>query len=335
MEPNNSIDHLLLIRYLNAKEQLSNSERAQVEQWIQQNSDNQAEWQSLKQLWAQAGQDNHFQQIAAQVDWSGVWAKMQVEDQSVSTPVRSLPLYQQRVWKIAASFALLLTAAWVFWQTWQTSSVELATYTFTAQDSVEVVTLPDGSQVHLNEHARLSYQDDFGEDSRTVQLEGEGYFEVVSNPESPFYVHTNPTTVRVVGTSFNINSLDQTVKVTVNSGKVAFSYQKDTLMLTPDEVGLYTEGEPLQEFINTDPNYLSWKTDILRFDDTPLSQVAQDITRHYEVNIQLEDEVLKELQITSIFQNEPLEAVLEEISALLDIQYTLENNQITFFINNQ
>ncbi|MEM6841379.1 MAG: FecR domain-containing protein [Bacteroidota bacterium] len=333
MKSNNSIDHLLLIRYLDAKDQLSVEEQAQIEQWTQQSAENQAEWKALKQLWEQTSQASHLRQIDPQAKWLEVWNKMQAEDKAVSAPVRSLPVYRQRVWQIAASVALLLTTAWVFWQERQPSS-ELLVHTFIAQDSVEVITLPDSSQVYLNEDAQLSYQEDFGKRNRTVHLKGEGYFEVVSNPESPFFVHIDPTTVRVVGTSFNINSLDQAVKVTVNSGKVAFSHQEDTLMLTPDEVGLYADGEPLREFVNTDPNYLSWKTGTLRFDDTPLSQVAQDIARHYQVSIQLEDEAISELQITSVFQNEPLESVLEEISALLDIRYTLENNQINFFISN-
>ena len=330
MTPNNSIDHTLLIRYLEDKDQLNADEQAQVNQWLQQNPKNRTELESLRNVWEQASLASLLKQVDSKADWPKTWAKMQSE--APQARVRQLPFYRQRVWQVAASVALLLLSVWGIKEFWQSAPSRLEYYTIVAQDSTTMVNLPDGSQVYLNENSRLSYTKDFGKGNRTVQLEGEGYFEVVSNSEAPFFVHTDPTTVRVVGTSFNVNSSGQAVKVTVNSGKVAFSHQKDTLLLTPDEVGIYQPGVALQELVNSDQNYLSWKTGVLRFNNIYLPQIAQDLERHYQVPIQLDDEALNHLRLTSTFQNQPLEAVLEEISMVLDIQYSHENNQILFFI---
>ncbi|WKN43146.1 FecR family protein [Tunicatimonas pelagia] len=333
MAPDNPVDPTLLVRYLEDKNQLSPDEQNQIEQWIQQTPQNQEGFEKLRIIWEQANQASIIKKVDAQADWPKVWAK--IPSKSKPTPTRQLPFYQQRVWQIAASVALLLISIWGIRTVWHTESpAELATYTLVAQDSIRVINLPDGSQVFLNETAQLSYQEDFGEQNRTVHLTGEGYFEVVSNPAVPFFVHTTPTTVRVVGTSFNVNSADEAVKVTVNSGKVAFSHQRDTLLLTPNEVGIYQPGKAMQESMNNDENYLSWKTDVLRFDDAPLSQVAEDISRHFQASVQLEDEALEQLRFTSVFQQPSLATVLEEISMVLDIQYTQERNQIKFFITN-
>lgn len=331
MEQNDSLDHSLLIRYLEAKDQLSPEERAEVAQWIQRSPANKQEWKEFQELWKQSGQVGHLAQLDAAADWQQVWSQM--KSSSEDTPIRQLPRSRSWIWQVAAAVALLVTTIWGVWQFNSSAPVQLAQYDYVAQDSMLLVALPDGSQVYLNEGAQLSYNEGFGELTRTVQLVGEGYFEVVSNTSLPFLVRTEPTTVRVVGTTFNVKQVDQAVKVTVNSGRVAFSHQEDTLLLTPDEVGLYQVGNQLQEFTNDDPNYLSWKTGTLRFDDTPFSQVTQDIARHYQTSVKLEDEELRQLRLTSVFQHQPLEVVLEEIAVVLDINYTYENNQIIFSYN--
>ena len=53
---------------------------------------------------------------------------------------------------------------------------------------VTQVLLPDSSKVWLNAGSSLRYPSRFTEKERNVQLSGEGYFEVQSDKEYPFYV---------------------------------------------------------------------------------------------------------------------------------------------------
>ncbi len=333
MEQNNSLDPTLLIRYLEAKEQLSSEEQAAVIQWIRRSPENRQEWEQLQKLWEQSGQVGHLSELDTEADWQQVWQKMQSYPDPEAALVKEMPRSRRWMWQIAAAVALLVTTIWGVQQFRIIAPAPLAQYNYVAQDSLLQVALPDGSQVYLNEGSELTYYKGFGEDTRSVQLAGEGYFEVVPNATLPFLVQADSTTVRVVGTSFNVKQAGQAVRVTVNSGKVAFSHQKDTLLLTPDEVGVYQSGLALRELVNDDPNYLSWKTGTLRFDDIPFSQVIRDIARHYQVTIHTESPELQELRLTSAFRQQPLAVVLEEVAMVLDINYTYEDNQITFFIN--
>ncbi|MEM9671015.1 MAG: FecR domain-containing protein [Bacteroidota bacterium] len=331
MKQNNSLDPTLLIRYLEAKEQLSPNERAEVIQWIQQSPENQQEWEQLKELWEKSGQASHITQVDEESDWYKVWQKMQTPTDPAS--VRKIPQSYRWVWQVAAAVALLITTIWGVQQFNSSKPTQSARYSYVAQDSLLLVNLPDGSQAYLNEGSELSYNEGFGSQTRTVQLVGEGYFEVVSNATIPFFVHADSTTVRVVGTSFNVKQDGQEIKVTVNSGKVAFSHHQDTLLLDPDEVGIYQPGLQLQELKNSDSNYLSWKTGTLRFDDTLFPQVVRDIARHYKVTVQIDNQALRDLQLTSTFQHQSLATVLEEIAIVLDINYTYQDKHITFFYN--
>ena len=55
-------------------------------------------------------------------------------------------------------------------------------------DAITKVTLPDGSNVWLNHSSSLKYPAIFQGDKRSVELRGEGYFEVFHNLDKPFIV---------------------------------------------------------------------------------------------------------------------------------------------------
>lgn len=82
--------------------------------------------------------------------------------------------------------------------------------------------LPDGSRVWLNKGAVLRYPESIHDGDRSLELEGEAFFEVQRDTLRPFTVRTHELVTRVLGTSFNINASLETrdVKVSVRSGKV-------------------------------------------------------------------------------------------------------------------
>lgn len=82
------------------------------------------------------------------------------------------------------------------------------------------VALADGSVVQVDPETRLSV--DYRPDARSVVLErGRALFHVAKNPERPFWVRADHTTVRAVGTAFAVEQAPDAVVVTVAEGKVA------------------------------------------------------------------------------------------------------------------
>ena len=323
---NNEIE-ILLLRYLESKDQLSATEITKIEGWFRQDPKHQDQFNELKLLWERAGKAAVFQELEEAADWDEVWDKMQASPPKVVSMPRRRSY--TRFLEIAATVAFLVTACWFVWQLGFKHSNNLQMIAHSALDSVMYVSLPDGSQVTLNKNSMISYNPGFGQENRVIHLKGEGYFEVTHDPAVPFLVNMAQTMVRVVGTEFNVLETKEEVKVTVSSGQVAFSHKQDTLFLTQDEVGQYGNTS-LQSYTNNDLNYKAWKTGILTFDATPFHQVAQDLQRHYNITVTIQDPGLKDLTFSSTLDNQPLEEVLEELQIVLDIQYSHQNDQVTF-----
>ena len=85
------------------------------------------------------------------------------------------------------------------------------------------IRLPDGTQLILNSCSRVRYPNSFVEDERQIELEGEAYFKVKSNPRWPMYITCkNNVVVQVVGTEFNLTTYanDDNIKLLLVSGKL-------------------------------------------------------------------------------------------------------------------
>lgn len=122
--------------------------------------------------------------------------------------------------------------------------------------------LTDGTSVWLNADSRLSYSDKFGDSDRTVNLEGEGYFEVEKDSQFPFTVVTSEFEIVALGTSFNVKSYpeEDIVQTTLVSGSLLINRTKHK----SGEHGLTLEpNQQLTYFRNTSRlELLSHKEDI-------------------------------------------------------------------------
>jgi transmembrane sensor len=115
---------------------------------------------------------------------------------------------------LAASLAgLVVLGAWIF--------LGLGTQTIeTDRGERREVALADGSVLEVDPETRLRIR--FDEDARRVTLErGRALFRVAKNPDRPFLVQADGTTVRAVGTAFGVERQKEGVVVTVAEGKVA------------------------------------------------------------------------------------------------------------------
>ena len=87
----------------------------------------------------------------------------------------------------------------------------------------ELISLPDGSTVHLNTNSEVDVS--YSEQRRVVRLlRGEAYFEVARMLDRPFHVYANGGLVQAVGTAFSVRLLNGSlVDVLVTEGSVAIA----------------------------------------------------------------------------------------------------------------
>ena len=79
----------------------------------------------------------------------------------------------------------------------------------TARGHKAKIVLPDGTRVTLNAASSLVYPESFHGKNRQVELTGEGFFEVTSDPARPFLVQSPNFSTTVLGTVFNIAAYDE------------------------------------------------------------------------------------------------------------------------------
>ena len=183
--------------------------------------------------------------------------------------------------------------------------------------------LPDGSTVALNANSKLRFPKEFRSDIREVTIEGEAFFDVKPNPEKPFVINAGNAQVKVLGTSFSVSAYpgNETVEVIVATGKVSVvnriteqQTEIGELLLVPGEKGtLFALSQKLEKSVNTDPNYLSWKTHDLIFDEVPLGEVIRCLEKTYHIRIDLAEPGLNDLLYEGHFDQKPADFVLDVI----------------------
>jgi len=197
------------------------------------------------------------------------------------------------------------------------------------ENSPVLFSLADGSQVFLNASSTLKYPQKFAGNSREVYFWGEAFFEIEPDPGKPFIIECGDTRIKVLGTSFNLKAYpdSQQIEVTVNSGKVLF-YHVDAddnilgeVILEKGEKGVFDKKSRLiAKSLNNEPNYLSWKTGILVFNETTLDKVLAQIGQKYGVTFTINNKDLCHLKLTATFDNESLDSVIEVLKLVHNLQ---------------
>lgn len=195
------------------------------------------------------------------------------------------------------------------------------------------VLLPDGTQLTLNSCSRIRYPDRFVGNERRVELEGEGYFRVYRNEDQPFIVDTRRFDVCVLGTCFNVKSYsaDEMVSVDVESGKVQVDLPEAMMRLQAKEQVLINTVSGEYNKRREEHTVAVWRVGGLRFNSTPIRDVAKDLERMYNCRITFAEGEKFNILISGEHDNQNLEAVLQSIRYTSGIQYKKEGNHIYLY----
>lgn len=213
---------------------------------------------------------------------------------------------------------------------------------------------PDGTQVILNAGSEIYLNDQYAKNTREVYLKGEAFFEVQHNAAVPFIVHTASMDVKALGTAFNVKSYNnegRTEAVLVR-GLVEVTLKQDNnrkLLLHPDEKVLWAESKTKNEAgvassapinnqdqgqvkpvkKNDDGNLkeLAWVQNNLAFEDESFEEIAYQLNRWYNVNIQFESGDIQQYHFTATFKKEKIEQVLEILRASKRFNYRFDGEK--------
>lgn len=235
----------------------------------------------------------------------------------------------QLIVRIAASLLFIaITGGVVYYFIQPTTTV------FQTRSDTRTITLPDGSRVMLNRDTRLSYDPDFGEKNRVLELKGEAFFQVTPDAAKPFIILSEGSRVQVIGTSFDVNAYDsmQAVEVVVETGIVSLAPSKGgqkPVELLPGEKGVLTKQDNRMSItVNEDLNFRAWSTRHLVFVDEDLLSVFKTLERAYNVEIILRMDIPLSCIVTVTFDQQSLESVMRVLENTLNLKYSINGNRI-------
>lgn len=191
------------------------------------------------------------------------------------------------------------------------------------------LTLPDGSKVWLNAESSLKYPIAFSDHERRVTLSGEGFFEVKEDARKPFIVESLAQTLRVTGTTFNINSYDDLPTVTtLASGSVSLTdHSGKSTSLKPGQQSLLQEtGFTIRNVDASD--YTSWKDGLIVFNEATFNEVARDMERWYDVSFTIPDNLDSGKAYILLNRNEKLSELLHSLEKAYEIQFTISGKEV-------
>lgn len=232
----------------------------------------------------------------------------------------------------AAVVVVALVGAWSYFQR--------DTYS-TAVGEQRSIALADGSTVELNARSRLRVR--FSDEARTVELlEGQALFQVKKDPSRPFVVHSDDTSIRAVGTQFDVYRKAGGTIVTVVEGRVAVRDRSTGLVasletqVAADAPVLLSAGERLIVTASLDDppvrvdasTATAWTRRELIFDVTPLDEVVAEFNRYNTRRLFVDDAQLRSLRITAIFRSPDPVALVRYLQTQPNVRIESSENSI-------
>lgn len=187
--------------------------------------------------------------------------------------------------------------------------------------------LPDGTRVWLNAASSLKYPLSFSGPQRTVELQGEAYFEVTKG--KPFTVHTLMQDVRVLGTHFNVHAYaeEEQSAITLLEGKVSVRHGAQDLLLLPGQQAWVSE-KAIHRITGADTaSVIAWKNGLTVFSGADLPSIMRMISRWYAIDIQLDPRVANRQFSGALSRHAPFEDVLKVLK-LNQIPYTFSGQKL-------
>jgi ferric-dicitrate binding protein FerR (iron transport regulator) len=259
------------------------------------------------------------------IDIDNAWNKVSLSiDNPKPARIKRFPVY-----RFAAVILLLISVATLYLIKNNIFNNKVIVATNADQKNI-LITLPDGSNVHLNRNTTLTYAKNFGKTQRHVLLSGEAFFEITADASNPFTIDAGKAIIKVVGTSFNVIAYNETndVEVFVKTGKVIISgFGNDESLELNQGFVWKANSDETEKTVNDNPNYLSWQTGSLIYNNETLDIVFKDLKRVYDMDITVEDKLIFENRWTSFLDNQSRETIIQLICISFDLSYSQDGNK--------
>lgn len=338
MENNNRIIQeeikLIIVKYLTSE--LTEDEAIYLKKWIAESEWNDRFFKEINSVWYASGVVGNIR-FDVEKAWKEVSERLHLKKND-EQPVKRRMFTQMMKYAAIVVFALAIGGLISYFAF---SSSEKQTDNIVEfsvrQGSKSSLILSDGTRIWLNSGSVIRYDPEFGMGERTVELEGEAYFEVAKNEKIPFVVNTEKLNIKVLGTEFNVRSYpgDNSVATTLIEGSVKIEDKTSASgkILIPGQQLVFDKTKNTMRVQEVDTAiYTAWMDGKIFFRQTPIGEVFSEIERHYGVKIVAGSDAYRDRKITGRFDlDKSPEDILDIIRETIPFSYRKVND--TIYIN--
>jgi len=193
------------------------------------------------------------------------------------------------------------------------------------------VHLSDGSAVTLAPSSSVRYVEQHS--ATEVALDGMAEFHVTHNPRRAFLVRARDAVVTDIGTEFVVRgySDDSLVRVAVREGVVSLASngaEGSALQLRAGDVGGVTGGQARRLSVSDKETLLGFANGSLVFDEEPLSRVALELSRWFNVDIQIADSTLARRRVSATYAAATLDDILNALAVTSRFEYRRDGRKL-------
>lgn len=315
-----------LTRYLTS--QCSDSELADINQWISESPDNARTLFELEHIsaLAQAASDDSLFTSRKEKSLARINRRIAAYNiDAAPTPRRR----HTWLWSSAAAMVACVLAVAAF----LTIRTGTPTVTVAAAESPVVTTLPDGSKIWINRHSSIEYPEQFAH-NRAVKLKGEAYFEVAHDSRHPFTVDGEYLDITVLGTKFTFRSSAgeafSFVSLVEGSVKVKETEGEGCVVLKPGQKANYDPSQGLLTVNDTDtPLDAVWHDNNIPFNNASIRQIARALEQLYGMKVHVGAGVSTNATYSgAAMKYDSIDTTLTMLSNTLPISYTIRGGEV-------
>lgn len=198
------------------------------------------------------------------------------------------------------------------------------------------LTLADGTKMWVNSNTRVIYPIQFTKDKREIFIEGEIFLDVSKDEKVPFIVKTQKIDIKVLGTQFNVSTVDNgsISEVVLVSGKVEVktSHNKKSI-LYPSQLFSYNALTDKSNIKKVDiSDYVAWKDGYYQFHQQSLDIVLKRITKFYGVKMEWDENVTKLTCTGKLDLKDDITSVLEILKKAAPIEINKQDEIIHIYV---
>lgn len=323
----------IIIKYLD--EQATSGEKFQLLEWLKESKENKKVFKDIQNIWLAT--DNEFGRKA-----KADAAFTRFRQEALSYEKNRKTIVKMPFLRTVAAAAILIlicsTGAFLAGRYMNISHTGTLVYQsiVMGKDSKGSVELPDGSVVWLNTGSKITFPEAFDKESRVVKLEGEGYFDVVRNPNAPFYVESEGMKVNVLGTRFDMKNYAERQKLEIallsGSVEVILGNQAKGTRLEPNQKAIYNKIENRLEIREIDAEQqIIWINDQLVFSNDKLADILKKVGYWYGIDVVCEGRIDMNQRMSLEIRNENKEDIFKYLSLIAPIRYEFENERVIIY----